>query len=84
MAPAIMTQADVLRISACLAEVPTKKPARCRQLTGDRDEQFAIDLVHPYRLEFEVEHDSIPLDEFGRNDRKRVTAIIIIAVAGYH
>lgn len=84
MASAIMTQVDVLRISACLAEVPTKKPTRCHQLTGDRDEQFAIDLVQPYRLVFEVEHDPIPRDEFGGIDRKRVTAIIIIAVTDYH
>lgn len=29
------------------------KIGRCHQLTGNRKEQYAMDLVHPYRLIFE-------------------------------
>ncbi len=27
---------------------------RCHPLSGDRTDQYAVDLVHPYRLIFEV------------------------------
>ena len=73
-----------LRLMSNLASVPSTKPFRCHQLSGDRDEQFAVDLVHPYRLVFEVAHDPIPRDEFGGVDKLRVTAIMIMEVIDYH
>lgn len=30
------------------------KIGRCHQLSGDRQGQYAVDLIHPYRLVFEV------------------------------
>ena len=47
------------------------------QLSGDRDERFAIDLVHPFRLAFEIAHDPIPRDKSGGIDKRRATAIRI-------
>ena len=73
-----------LRSLQNLAMVPTKGPLRCHQLSEDRDEQFAIDLVHPFRLVFEVAHDPIPRDGFGGIDKERVTAIRIMEVIDYH
>ena len=73
-----------LRSLPNLAMVPTGGPFRCHQLSGDRDEQFAIDLVHPFRLVFEVEHNPIPRDKFGGIDKGRVTAIRIKEVINYH
>ena len=73
-----------LRLAPSLATVPAERPLRCHQLSGDRDEQFAIDLVQPFRLVFEVAHDPIPRDEFGGIDKRRVTAIRIIEVIDYH
>ena len=73
-----------LRLMSNLASVPSTKPFRCHQLSGDRDEQFAVDLVHPFRLVFEVAHDPIPRDEFGGVDKLRVTAIMIMEVIDYH
>lgn len=62
----------------------TFRPHRCHQLSGDRDEEFAIDIVHPFRLVFEVAHDPIPRDEFGGVDKERVTAIRFLEVTDYH
>ena len=36
---------------------------RCHQLVGDRKGQFAMDLVHPLRLVFEVIRDEIQIAE---------------------
>lgn len=44
---------------------------RCHQLKGDRKGQFAMDLVHPYRLVFEEKDSQIQL-------------IRIIAIEDYH
>lgn len=32
---------------------------RCHKLTGNRKKQYAVDLVHPYRLVFEVKGDIV-------------------------
>ena len=34
---------------------------RCHPLKGDRKGEYAMDLVHPYRLVFEKEGDSIQI-----------------------
>lgn len=34
---------------------------RCHRLKGSRREQYALDLVHPYRLVFEKEGDEIQI-----------------------
>ena len=73
-----------LRMAPNLANIPTVGPLRCHQLSGDRDEQFAVDLVHPFRLVFEVAHEPIPRDKFGGIDRERVIAIRIMEVIDYH
>ena len=34
---------------------------RCHQLTNNRKEQFAVDLVHPYRLVFEKKGEDVQI-----------------------
>lgn len=70
-----------LRMAPNLAMVSTGRPYRCHQLSGDRDEQFAIDLVHPFRPAFKVAHNPIPPDDFGGIDKKRMTAKKVMEVA---
>ena len=55
MARAIMMRMAVLRAAHRLALVPTTPPDRRHQLSGDRDEQFAVDLVQPYRIVFRAQ-----------------------------
>lgn len=80
----IASHMNVIESLPSLATIPTVRPIRCHQLREDRDEQFAIDIVHPYRLVFKVDHDPIPRDEFGGIDRGRVTVIKIMEVIDYH
>ena len=34
---------------------------RCHPLTNNRKEQYAVDLVHPYRLVFEAKGDEVQI-----------------------
>lgn len=84
MARVIMMRIAVLRAARSLVEVPTTRPDRRHQLSRDRDERFAVDLVHPYRLVFEADHEPIPRGDDGGIDTERVTAIKILDVVDYH
>ena len=84
MARVIMMRLAVLRAARNLGLVPTTPPERRHQLVGDRDEQFAVDLVHPYRLVFVANHEPVPRKDDGGIDTKQVTAITILDVVDYH
>ena len=84
MAKVIMTRLAVLEEAANLASVPTTPPDRAHALRGDRTAQFAVDLVHPYRLVFESNHEPLPRVEDGGIDVGQVTAIVIVEVTDYH
>ncbi len=84
MAKAIMIRMAVLKVAHNLSLVPTTPPDRRHQLSGDRDKQFAVDLVHPYRLVFEPNHEPLPRKDDGGIDTQQVTAIMILDVIDYH
>ena len=84
MARTIKIRLAVLGAAQTLALVPTTPPDRRHQLRGDRNEQYAVDLVHPYRLVFRVNHDPLPRKADGGIDTEKVTAITIIEVIDYH
>lgn len=84
MAKVIMMRMAVLKAARNLALVPTTRPDRRHQLRGDREEQFAVDLVHPHRLVFEPNHEPIPRTDDGGIDTEQVTAITILDVTDYH
>ena len=84
MARTIMSRMAVLRAARDLGLVPTTPPERRHQLVGDRDEQFAVDLVHPYRLVFEANHEPLPRKDDGGIDTDQVTAVTILDVIDYH
>ena len=84
MARTIQIRLAVLRNARTLALVPTTPPDRRRLLTGGRSGQYAVDLVHPFRLVFEPNHDPVPQTEDGGIDINQVTAITITEVVDYH
>ena len=84
MARAIMTRLAILRNARVLSLVPTSRPDRLHQLVGNKRGQFAVDLVHSYRLIFVPNHDPVPLKKDGGIDREKVTSIMIIEVVDYH
>ena len=79
-----MARLVVLRRRATLSQVPTTPPERRHQLTGNRDEQYAVDIDRQYRLVFMPDHDPMPRRPDGGVDTDRVTAIVIIEVIDYH
>ena len=83
-ARAIQARLLTLEGAATLSEVPITPPERRHQLTGDRDEQFAVDITRLYRLVFVPDHDPIPRRPDGGIDTDQVTAIVITGVIDYH
>ncbi len=84
MARVMMTRMAVLKAARSLVLVPATPPDRRHQLSGNRNEQFAVDLVQPYRLVFEVNHEPVPRRDDGGIDTERVTAITILDVVDHH
>lgn len=69
----------LLRAADHLEQVPTSKPDRCHELQGKREGQFAVDLVHPFRLIFR------PYPKVTDTVRREsVTVIEILDVEDYH
>jgi proteic killer suppression protein len=84
MAKTVAMRLAVLRAAGTLSMVPTTPPERRHQLRRDRDEQYAVDLIHPYRLVFEPNHQPLPRKEDGGLDTDQVSAITIMEVIDYH
>ena len=82
MARVIANRMAILRHAHHLGDVPTKKPERCHALAKRPFGRFAVDLVHPWRLVFQV----IPAPRRGdeKFDLTQVTAIKILDVVDYH
>lgn len=84
MAQTILLRLAVLTGARTLEEVSTTRPDRRHQLVGRRKMQYAVDLVHPYRLIFSPDHEPLPYRDDGGIDTSQVTAIVILEVSDYH
>ena len=84
MTRAIQRRLATFEEARTLSEVPTNPPDRRHQLQGGRRDQYAVDMIHPYRLIFEPNHGPVPRRPDGGIDTDQVTAITIIAVIDYH
>lgn len=54
------------------------------QLSRDRDEQFAVTVVHPWRLVFEPADDPAPRLGDGGLDLPRIVSIVVLEIVDYH
>lgn len=63
---------------------PYSPPHRCHELTGNLKGILSMDLVHPYRLLFEVANRPAPQRQEGGLDWTKVTAIKIVKVENTH
>lgn len=84
MSRVIQIRLAVLRNARNLSQVPTTRPDRFHMLRENRMGQYAVDLVHPFRLILEPNHDPIPRLADGGVDLAQVTAITILEVVNYH
>jgi len=70
----------VLRDADFLEQVPHTPPFRRHQLSGNRDEEFTVDIEDQWRIIFKPDHEIIPRKEDGGIDISKVTAILIIDI----
>ena len=84
MSRVLQIRMAVLTSARNLSQAPTTSPDRCHMLRGGRMGQYAVDLVHPYRLIFEPNHDPVPRLQDGGINLEEVTSVTIIEVSDYH
>lgn len=73
-----------LKAASCLDDISRVPPPRCHQLSGNRDGQLSVDLLHPDRLIFIPANDPIPRTEDGGLDWSKVTEVEIIEIFDPH
>lgn len=83
MAARISLRLQQMRAAPTLSVFKQAHP-RCHALDGDRDGEFAADLLHPHRLIFRPDHEPLPRDEFGGLNLSKVTTIRILEIEDYH
>ncbi|MAE50883.1 MAG: system killer suppression protein [Micavibrio sp.] len=76
----IQRRLTVLRDADCLEQISHKPPERRHQLSGNRDEEFTVDIEDQWRIIFKPNHNEIPRKEDGGIDISKVTAISIIDI----
>lgn len=59
MADKIQQRIDEIKASDSIEDMIQYKIGRCHALKGTRGDQYAVDLVHPYRLIFKVDNNKI-------------------------
>ncbi len=83
MARRLGTRLQEMEAAASLAELRTLPHVRAHQLTGDRDEQVSLDLVHPRRLIIRAA-DPVPRAPDGGLDWRAITSVIVLEIADTH
>lgn len=71
MAELIHLRIDQLNATETVEEMINFSIGRCHQLNGNREGQYALDLVHPYRLIF------VKIDD-------QIQIVKIIEIVDYH
>lgn len=61
MAEKIHQRIDEITAADTIEEMVQFRIGRCHPLKGDRKDQYAVDLVHPYRLVFEKHGNEIQI-----------------------
>jgi len=84
MAGLIQQRLKELSAAENLEEMRSLPRAHCHELVADRSGQFAVYLVHPYRLIFKPDHDPVPTGTGGGIDWSQVTKIEFVEIDDYH
>lgn len=75
MAEEVSARLQDLEAADTLEDLSPFPPTRVHPLKGNRAGQFAIDLVHPFRLVFIIDHEPVPSLPDKGVDRSAVTRI---------
>ena len=71
MAERIHLRIDQLSAALSIEMMLKFRVGRCHSLKGDRKNQYAMDLIHPYRLVFEV-------------NGEEVSIVMVMEIVDYH
>ncbi len=80
----LMQRLAELDAADTLDDISHLPPARCHELTNDRNGQLSVDLDHPYRLIFKPDHLPPPAKPDGGLDWKQVTKVLILEICDTH
>jgi len=83
MADKIMQRIDDIKCAENL-KILMKLPGKHHPLTGDRNGQFACDLVQPYRLIYKPGNDPLPINDDGMLIYSKITIVEILEIVDYH
>lgn len=84
MAKKIKNRMALFEAAENLEDVPTVPPYRRHELGQNRKGQFAVDLIQPYRLVFQPNHNPLPRKLDGGLDLQKITSIVILEMEDYH
>ena len=73
-----------LTAAGTLEDIGRLPGPRCHELKGKRKGQLSVDLVHPYRLIFEPDHDPVPTKPGGGLDWSRIARVVVVEVVDTH
>ena len=73
-----------LHAAETLEDVSRLPPARCHALSQNRAGHLAVDLIHPHRLIFKPDHNSLPTKPDGGLDWAKVTRVSVSEIGDYH
>ena len=79
-----MQRMSELNAAVALSDISHLPPPRLHALTGERKDQFSVDLDHPYRLLFVTANNPIPEKDDGGLDIEKITEIEIIEITDTH
>ncbi len=80
----VQLRLDQLVAAADLSVLCALPQARCHQLTGDRFEQFSLDLDGPHRMLIEVADNPVPRTDDGGIARDLVRRVVVIEIVDPH
>ena len=84
MAKKVNQRMKELSAASSLAVMKTIPAANCHKLSGDRSSEIAVDISGNWRIIFEPDHDTVPVQTDGGWDWNSITQIKVLEVTDYH
>ena len=80
----VAARMDDIRSSPNLKVLLQISSANCHQLSGNRKDQWSVNISANHRLVFEINNNPIPILEDNSIDTIKITDILIIETVDYH
>jgi plasmid maintenance system killer protein len=84
MARRLQSRLNELEAAVVLEDIRSLPQARAHELSGGRDEQISLDLVHPMRLVLSIGDEPVPRRADGGLDWSRTQTAIVEEITDTH